>query len=83
MYNFRSKKSLAASISLLTLSLFSTLLLPSAQAKENWPALLAKKPSFFEFTISPDGKWREISVGKLRGGKMRFTNSRRRLPSES
>ena len=34
-------------------------------------------------TISPDGKWREISIGKLRGGKMRYTNSRRRLPPES
>jgi dipeptidyl aminopeptidase/acylaminoacyl peptidase len=56
MRNFHSKKSLAVAISLVTLSLFSTLRLTAAQANENWPALLAKNPGFFDFTISPDGK---------------------------
>lgn len=56
MCNFRSKKSLTAPMSLLVLSLCSTLLLPSVQANDNWPALLAQNPSFFDFTISPDGK---------------------------
>jgi len=56
MLNFTSDASLFSPRSLLTLTLFSTLLLPSVQANENLPALLSKNPSFFDFTISPDGK---------------------------
>ncbi len=56
MYKFRSKKTLLASFSLLTLSIFGSMLLPTAQANDNWPALLAQKPGFTDFKISPDGK---------------------------
>lgn len=56
MYKINPKKTLLASFSLLTLSLFSSILLPQAQANENWPALLAQNPGFTDFKISPDGK---------------------------
>lgn len=56
MFKNRSKKKLLTSISFLTLSLFCSVLLPSVQADENWPALLAQNPGFFDFQISPDGK---------------------------
>lgn len=56
MLKLISNKLLLSQRSLLSLTLLSTLLFPSVQANENWPALLAKNPSFFEFTISPDGK---------------------------
>ncbi len=67
MYTFHSKKSLLASISLLTLSLVSATFTPTVQASDNWPALLAQKPGFSDFTISPDGK--HLAAKIFRDGK--------------
>jgi dipeptidyl aminopeptidase/acylaminoacyl peptidase len=54
--NSNTPKKLFASLSLLTMSLFGTLHISEAQANEDWPALLAQKPAFYDFKISPDGK---------------------------
>ena len=56
MLNSTTPKKLFASLSLLTMSLFGTLHISDAHANEDWPALLAQKPAFYDFKISPDGK---------------------------
>lgn len=63
----RCKHAPFARKSLFALSLLSALLLPSVQAAENWPALLAKNPSFFDFTVSPDGQ--HLAAKIFRDGK--------------